>query len=527
MGFPYWVAGVGFTLVIIALVVALVVAPMTLPSFDRNGHGVADDPADGDDAAAGAFACNPLLKPCGPWLAAPNPPRPTATPQAAPPTGVNPAPGQLTFELQGSTRKGVLDTARFGGLGCTLHALAPRRFVVDGPCNGEYIQRFQAEFGDGRVEFQTDRVAVVIPEFQRQPRLTRLEVALPLGQPPSGCRLTAVYSPLDGAQRQRLSLTPLVAPAGEPAVFAADFGASPPAVHRGQVAVEIAVNSARRCGAPGRHLSLAVADGEDGILRTALSPAALDRAQVVYAPLFHGVELAALYDTTARRIQLGEAMLLAVESAHRRLATGPEDRPWTLWRAHAVAVSRREGPELLVSLNNPTALSHDLDRAFGDGLDRAPLHRLAQGSSAFAAADFATALGLTLADPPLERLVLVLLGWGTGDRAPCDTLKLDNLHRALSEAMAPALRIVAFPLLTPSPDRRAELAHQVMPIQFKPNTRDLLLGQVVACRSNRRAVQVFPFMRQPWYSAEETTLRYGAAVGDQLGAVLEDIAFPP
>ena len=121
---------------------------------------------------------------------------------------------------------------------------------------------------------------------------------------------------------------------------------------------------------------------------------------------------------------------------------------------------------------------------------------------------------LTLIAPVVSRTVA-----GLDD--PCSDPTFLELPANLTETDGPTVGIAVFPLIKLRPDDQVDLA------RLRPLTQDddapSLPGGLYECRDTKPGIAIYPFYVEPWRTPVDFTPRFGMALSDQIGEILQTL----
>ncbi len=424
-----------------------------------------------------------------------------------------------------------------GGLPCLLHAMDPDLFRLgDGiTCGAERLDSWRERLKGSAIVFEKSSsnlpVSGAVARIHAGRRegavsvpVARIEVEVPANGSDRGCRLSAIFETgtLEEPLQKTIGLTR--EDNGANVLFTADLDdGERPLVRSGAITVQIAVLGEAGCRLEDRSETLRA---NQATLKMHLTATGIEFRNLVYLPLFNSAGLDAEFSTTMDRRVLADAMIMAITSAHRRLSASIGDDDLQIRRAEVMLVE----PEAidiyaaldLVRLRNLSEVNETFR-----GADARKLQEFAGRLFAPDPNAISRLLGQHFSgDAISKQIVLIDMGhWIARDRTEslCDPLRLRALRDAVRTSTGKTVRILSFPLLRASPEQANLVAPQLDPQAFVPS-RGQSFREVVACRGGDSDIAIYPFLAPDWYGVEEMAYRYGAAVGDQLGGVLNGLA---
>lgn len=432
--------------------------------------------------------------------------------------------GAVRFGLFSENSDGTLtpiDVDRFGedGLACLVQGMTQPAtiFTRDPVCADGMLERIATDAA--LVEIDTDGNWILKKGAARiEP--DSIAVRLPAGGNPAQCQLDFVYRSTAGQDRT-VFLEPVSGAAG---LFSGHFE-DPIAQQNGTVRGTIQVSDVAACGS--------------GNVSVAL-PAALVLDVTLGGDTGGGIGIAYLFAQNASELddkigpfssqadQVARPIVTALGDAHDRMTADHGDKPWLLTKA-TLETSNTAGPIPLAQLNADVLRDQVGRRLKADIVDSGLLRSIADTRLANRVDDLRqqiTALATEARASGLQRLDIVMIGTlaENATRSLPDTCG-DPLYGRLSEVVSSlsGIEVIVhmFPLLKLTAGQDGNL----------PNMRPMALsasapgglGGPYACATAPDNLRVYPFVVEPWRSAEPAMARYGVALGDQVYSVLEDL----
>ena len=423
-----------------------------------------------------------------------------------------------------------------GGLPCLLHAMDPRLFHLgDGiACDAVRLESWRDRLKTSAIVFErpstglpakSGAIARIYPNRRStEVAVERIEVQVPADGSDRGCSLSAIYEAGTVQEPLQRTIELSRSDAGDRILFAADLDENArPLVRGGAVSLHIAVLGEDGCRLESRNETVRVANP---VLSLQITPKDIEFRNLVYLPLFNAAGLDAEFSTTPERRVLADAMVMAIASAHRRLSARVGDGNLRINRAD-VMLFDAEAIDLyasldLVRLRNLSEVNETFRGAEPRKLQDAAGRLFAPDPSAIA-----RFLGQHYGSDRLSQtIVLIEFGhWvarGDADKV-CDPLRLQAIQYAVGESTGKQVQIYSFPMMRLAAGDDARVAGQILPQGYVP-ARGHPFREVVACRQGAPGIAIYPFLAPDWYGVEELAYRYGTAVGDHLGGLLEDVA---
>ncbi|KAA5598219.1 hypothetical protein [Blastochloris sulfoviridis] len=402
-----------------------------------------------------------------------------------------------------------LAIGEFGNFACLLVALGAKFIDPRTPCAGPLFDLLRKERASVNVRPNGDWQIVPVGAP------TKVKIRVPTGLDLSSCSLDVSYeASRGGSRRQGLD------PNANSSEFTASFR-DEPRIEDGRVAITVQnVGNRAECAVEKRTV---VVEASGDVLEFDLVERPSATARVVYVPLANDSSLdAAKFDSSARG-ELGRVILEAIKSAHVRAKTTRSDVAWGLQSAEVFAVSQTNRPQSLVRMEKATLRQNPESQFVGArhaqlaDSSRDQLN-LASGSQISNLVRGLLPQGAIAGD----RVVLVLIGNGVARVAPgsdiCDSKVYGDVLADLAKSTSASLHLVVFPIVQAAAGRAVPLGRLDTAVSSSGWSTEM-----ITCRSPDVRVTVHPFLADEWRSAAEIGFRFGSALSDRLGALVDDL----
>ena len=441
---------------------------------------------------------------------------------------------------------------KYGGLTCFFLAIFPNYGKPEKACKSSEFGELQEQMRSASFEVLPGN-KIVITRNARQPPADdgHLGVKGIIVHPPIGFATgtCAIYAKFIGADEVMRRLELKIS--GDKKHFGLAMSGEDVVVVKVPFGIHLEANSAKDCGTEHRTVTIdpAPIEPESGVVTIDLRGEQMARRHVVYIPRFNDASYKqGEFSGKESRKTIGKAMVGAIRIAHLRLAATPRDTSWRLDSAAAVVFSKREKDVLMrlddLSTLESTAVS-DLfsttpKRSSDNGLNSKLINNFSMAGwvSAYDKKDMFEAIKNLVAtgrrsdtDSGRPSMTLVLLGqmkeYSDDRDNVCDTVALkDDLDwlklRFRERELAESVSIVSFPLVVMKQGAVGDLADKVALTQYHSGNPEVLQG-VVKCRNQTEDIAIYPLIARNWFDVPATAAWFATAVGDQLGAVLDEL----
>ena len=439
---------------------------------------------------------------------------------------------------------------KYGGLTCFFFAISPKFEVHEKTCKSSEFKKFPEEMLSASFEVVPGD-KIVITRVARQPEVGVITVHPPIGFASGTCSIHANFTGANGyAHREELKLEP-GGISSDNKHFRLDMSGKGFTVDKKTFSINLEVNSEKDCGIKSRMVTIdsASIERKSGAVTIDLRGQQMARRHVVYIPRFNDASYKqGGFSSDQNRSIIGKAMVGAIRIAHLRLAATPQDTSWRLDSATAVVFSKRKRDVLMrldgLSKLKSTAVSglfSTTPQKQGDSglnVDLITQFSKTDSVSVLNEHDMFNAIRELVETGPRSdtdsggpSMTLVLLGqmkeYSDAKDNVCD---IDALKRKLNwlkplfrqKELAESLSIVSFPLVIMKQGAAGDLADKVALTQYHSGNPEVLQG-VVKCRNQTEDIAIYPLIARNWFDVEATAAWFATAVGDQLGAVLDEL----
>ena len=449
---------------------------------------------------------------------------------------------------------------KYGGLRCFFFAISSNFGEHEKDCENPEFIKFPKAMLSARFKV-LDGNKIVITHDARQPpdddglpEVRSIIVHPPIGFTSGTCVIHAKFIGADGAtRRSQLKIS------GDKKHFYLDMSGEDVVVVKKPSSIDLEVRSFQDCRMRSRTVTINPASIEpnnpasfepkSGVVTIDLRGQQMARRHVVYIPRFNDASYKqGEFSRKSSRGTIGQAMVRAIRIAHLRLAATPQDTLWRLDSAAAVVFSRRE-KDVLMRLDGLSKLesttvsglfSTPLEKSGDNGLNRNLIGQFSESDrvSELHREDMFNAIMKLVATGRLSdtdsggpSMTLVLLGqmkvYSDAKDNVCDTVALkddlDWLKKSFrEEGVAESVSIVSFPLVVMKQGAVGDLADKVALTQYHSGNPEVLQG-VVKCRNQTEDIAIYPLIARNWFDVPATAAWFTTAVGDQLGAVLDEL----